>query len=249
MLQPDTSQGRRITNAPAFEFERDAFAFRNELVWEYQPDGAGGMTSAKAVPAPTYAHHCFVMVRACRQFHLHARFEPGEPCLPESVLGERVASIVRRNPREPSCDADRVLIPGNPGLRALSRRCEPTLKAHCGGAWQSYVLRSHWRMVFPFTRSHQARQSQRLWDRLEQRRLPVVHVVRFPELTINHGLLLFGAEETSGEIRFDAYDPNIPAAPAKLIYERASRTFTLPANLYWAGGRVDVMEIYRSAWF
>jgi hypothetical protein len=249
MTQPVPSQSHRIPNAPGFAFERDAFAFRNELVWEYRPDGAGGMASAKAVPPPTYAHHCFVMVRACRQFHLHARFEPGESCLPETLLRERVSTIVRRNPREPSREADRVILPGDPGLRVLSRRCEPVLKDLCGGAWQSYVLRSHWRMVFPFSRDHQARESGTLWGRLEQGHLPIVHVVRFPELTINHGLLLFGAEEMPGGIRFDAYDPNIPAAPAQLIYDRASSTFTLPANLYWAGGRVDVMEIYRSAWF
>jgi hypothetical protein len=30
-----------------------------------------------------------------------------------------------------------------------------------------------------------------------------------------------------------------------LIYRRAEQTFHLPRNHYWAGGRVDVIEVFR----
>jgi hypothetical protein len=50
-----------------FEFERDTFAFPNELVWEYHFDEATGTTgAARRVPAPDYVHRCFVLVRAAR---------------------------------------------------------------------------------------------------------------------------------------------------------------------------------------
>ena len=63
-----------------FEFERDTFAFPNELVWEYHFDAATGTTAARRrVPPPEYALRCFVLVRAARQFLYHARFDPTAP--------------------------------------------------------------------------------------------------------------------------------------------------------------------------
>jgi hypothetical protein len=65
--------------ARRFDFERDAFTFPNELVWEYYFDAASGQTRAvRRRPAPRYALRCFVLVRAARQFFYHARFEPAE---------------------------------------------------------------------------------------------------------------------------------------------------------------------------
>ena len=72
--------------------------------------------------------------------------------------------------------------------------------------------------------------------------------MKFPALTINHGMILFDAKETDDEIQFTAYDPNLPEKPAQLIFNRATRTFSLPANTYWAGGELNVIEIFRN-WF
>jgi len=77
---------------------------------------------------------------------------------------------------------------------------------------------------------------------------PIIHLVRFPILSINHGMVLFDVAETADGLRFEAYDPNDPAKPTPLSFNAATRTFFLPANRYWAGGRVDVIEIYRG-WF
>ncbi|MCP5516294.1 MAG: hypothetical protein H7A45_03440 [Verrucomicrobiales bacterium] len=232
-----------------FDFARDTFAFRNELVWEYRVDDRAGRTvTVRAEPPPTYAHRCFVMVRSARQFWLHARFDPAAQPPDDSRAEALAREVVRRNPRAPGREDARVVIPGNAGLRDFSRAFEPALKRACGQAWESYFLRSHWRMVFPFSRTHQAREAVGLATALNAGRLPIVHVVRFPQLTINHGLLLFGAESTSDGVRFTAYDPNQPEASVSLRYDQAARTFHLPANHYWAGGRVDVFETYRG-WF
>jgi hypothetical protein len=120
------------------------------------------------------------------------------------------------------------------------------LKAESGGAWQSYFQRGHWRMIFPFSRTHQENTARALVNSLKQNRPPVVHLVRFPQLSINHAVVLFDVAETETEIRFAAYDPNKPEKPTTLTYDRARRTFNLPANDYFIGGRVDVYEIYRS---
>ena len=73
---------------------------------------------------------------------------------------------------------------------------------------------------------------------------PIVHLFRFPRLTINHAVLLFAYEKSSSGIRFQAYDPNQPDDPVELFYESATRTFFFPRTIYFAGGRVDAYQIY-----
>ena len=239
-------------NSPAaqfprrFVFERDTFAFANELVWEYQFDpNTGAMATRRNQPPPTYAQHCFVLVRSARQFFYHARFEPASPEVDLPVYRRLIRDVVSRSPRRPSPAAGRVAVPGYDCLRSFSQAHEPLLKDECGGAWQSYCLRSHWRMVFPISRAHQDRTAQRLMRAFGEKADPMVHLVRFPQLTINHGMTLFDVEETPAQVRFTAYDPNSPDRPTELTYDRSQRTFSLPRNHYWPGGRVDVIEIYR----
>ena len=231
---------------PRFQFERDTFAFANQLVWEYRPDPATGkLTTCRNDPPPTYAHRCFVMVRSARQFFYHARFEPARAAADELAYRRLIREVVSRSPRRPSADPDRLVIPGYDSLRSFSRAQAPLLKAECGGAWQSYFLRSHWRMILPMPRGHQERMARHLVKVFPQRIAPIVHLVRFPQLTINHGIVLSDFTETATEIRFAAYDPNVQERPSELIYDRAARTFLFPRNHYWNGGRVDVVEVYR----
>jgi hypothetical protein len=232
-----------------FNFERDTFSFANELFWEYRFDPTTGALSTRPnSPPPTYAHRCFVMVRSARQFFYHARFAPNERVADDATYARLIRQVVRRSPRASSPESERIVIPGYDCLRSFSKAREPLLKAHCGGAWQSYFLRSHWRMVFPISRNHQARMAGRLVKAFETRPDPIVHLVRFPQLTINHGITLFKLTESGGKISFSAYDPNQPSAPTRLEYDRAQRTFFFPQNHYWAGGQLDVIEVYRG-WF
>ena len=137
------------------------------------------------------------------------------------------------------------MIPGYASLRQFSQAREALLKSECGGAWRSYVLRSHWRMLLPISRAHQTRTAAQLVAALRQNESPIIHLVLFPQLTINHGMVLFEALETGDAIRFQAYDPNDPEKPTLVSFDLATQTFCLPANRYWAGGKLDVIEIYR----
>ncbi len=232
-----------------FQFERDTLAFANELVWEYCCDPATGKTTTfRNEPAPTYAHRCFVMVRSARQFFYHARFASAEPAVGEQIYQALIREVVSRSPRQPSADTDKLVIPGYESLRSFSKAKAPLLKAACGGSWQSYFLRSHWRMILPMSRGHQERMARHLCEVFPKRFAPIVHLVRFPQLTINHGIVLFDFAEAKTEIRYAAYDPNVPDHSAELIFDRAARTFFFPRNHYWNGGRVDVVEVYRG-WF
>jgi hypothetical protein len=230
-----------------FEFARDTFAFANELLWEYRPDATGKMIFRPREPKPKYAHRCFVLTRAARQFLYHAHFDAAQKPVEEVTYRGLVRQILSRNPRKPS--ENPVTIPGFASLREFSAAREKLLKAECGGAWRSYVLRSHWRMVCPISAGHQQRTAAALLARIQNGFSPIVHLVTFPALTINHGMILFEAVETRGGIEFAAYDPNIPAQPSTLTFHRATSGFTLPANAYWAGGALKVIEIFKNIVF
>jgi hypothetical protein len=231
--------------ARPFQFERDTFAFANELIWQYRFDPVTkAMTVSRNDPPPTYSHRCFMVVRSARQFLYHARFEPGLPMAEPGGYRRLIRQILCRNPRRASAAPERIVIPGYDDLRALSRAHEALLKAECGAPWQSYFLRSHWRMVFPIWRGHQERIAQQLRQRVRHGSVPTVHIFRFPRITINHGLMLFGMVESERELQFEAYDPNLPAHPAQLIYDRARRSFSFPPNSYWPGGELSVIEIF-----
>ena len=85
---------------------------------------------------------------------------------------------------------------------------------------------------------------KKLKESLPKRGLTLVHLFRFPRITINHGIVLYGFNETNQAVEFEAYDPNIPEHPVKLIYDKVSNQFTFAANRYWGGGPLKVMEIY-----
>jgi hypothetical protein len=237
------------TGVRRFEFARDTFAFANELIWEYRFNPATGKTTFhRREPRPDYTHHCFVLARMARQFLYHARFDAGQKVAGDETYRQLIREVVSRDPRTP-CQAERqIVIPGYASLREFSQAHEPLLKAGCGGAWRSYFLRSHWRMIFPISRAHQARTAVGLSAAVKKNMSPIIHLVKFPALTINHGMILFGAEETGRGHEFQVYDPNNPKQPAQLTFDSASQTFFLPANPYWAGGKLNIIEIYRG-WF
>ena len=232
-------------NPRAFDFKQDTFSYANELVWEYHFDEQKRWVSQPRKPAPDYTHHCFVVARSARQFFEHARFAPQLPVADAATYARLIEQVVSLSAGRPLDERHRIIIPGFANLHEFSRAHEALLKQHCGGAWQSYFQRGHWRMVQPFTRHHQAQTAENLTQEIHHNHPPVVHVVRFPQLTINHALLLFDVRESGNQIRFSAYDPNRPDAPTELTFDRDSRTFQLPGNDYFPGGRVDVYEVYR----
>lgn len=228
-----------------FCFERDSFAFPHELVWKYQFDPAtGAMTTCKSDPPATYYHRCFVLVRATRLFFDYARFAPDQPRADAETYRPLIRKIARSNPRRPCPEAGRIVIPGFDGLRSFSREHAALLKAECGAAWESYFLRSHWRMIFPTSGAFQAKMAEKLKRSLQKRGLALVHLFRFPRITINHGITLYDFAENGERIEFEAGDPNIPEHPVKLVYEKQRRAFTFAPNIYWGGGGLSVMEIY-----
>lgn len=244
------STARRSAADRHFAFERDSFAYANELVWTYEPDPATGkMNTRQREPKPDYTHHCFVMARAARQFHDFAEFRPADPKVDEATYRKLVKAVIRRDPRSDPARREPIVFPGYASLWEFSREHEAMLKELCGSAWESYVQRGHWRVVFPFSDGHQEMMAERLQRELARGVAPVIHLVRFPQLTINHAVVVFEAIPKDGGVQFRCYDPNNPERPLEIDYRRGDRRFFTPQNDYFIGGRVDVYEVYRNCWY
>lgn len=241
-----TSPTSTANDRRPFNFQTDTFAYPNELVWEYHYDENGKWVSHPRDPAPEYYHHCFVVARTAKQFLEHARFDPNLPVADAATYRKLIRRVATANTTKFSPESEKIVIPGYPDLHSFSAAQAPLLKLGCGGAWQSYFQRGHWRLIMPFSHRFEKRMADRLVADLKDNRPPVVHLICFPSLRINHALLLFDAIESDREIRFSAYDPNNPDKPATLTFDRTTRTFSLPANNYFPGGKVDVYEVYRN---
>jgi hypothetical protein len=239
-----TNHSRLVSSRP-FEFQRDTFSFTNGLIWVYEYDANGKWTTHTRTPRPDYWQHCFVMARAGKQFFINARFDASRPKADEETYRTLIKQVMHSSARRQLPEETKIVFPGYPDLRHFSEENESLLKAHCGGAWESYFQRGHWHVVIPFTRCSQQRTASELLKDLARNDAPVVHLVRFPQLTINHGVIVFAAKEDTNSIAFSIYDPNHPSAPRTVFYDKAKRTFTFPANDYFPGGRVDVYEIYH----
>jgi len=231
--------------AQTFVFGRDSFAFPNELEWEYTYDSTSGkMRHHPRQPAPAFAQRCFPVIASARKFLYHACFAPALPRLSAAEYQRKTSEVLARSPTRPSPETKRIVIPGYAGLCDFSRENELRLKTAIGGKWQSYVQRGNWRMLFPFTRRGQQRVAEKLREKVARHQAPIIHLFTFPALTINHALLLYAVAADEKEIRFAAYDPNDPAKPAEISFDRTTRTFQFPRNGYFAGGTVKVYEIY-----
>lgn len=242
------SSSRNTPLPRPFAFGQDTFSYRNDLVWVYYRDPeTGEFRHRKREVVPDYTHHCFVVARAARQFFQHARFDPALPVADEATYRKLIHRVVKTSPRHELKAGEKIVIPGYTNLFQFSQGQEKLLKAECGGAWQSYFQRGHWRMIYPFSERHQEKMVAQLREQLRLNRPPVVHIVRFPSLSINHALVIIGVTETPETIEFAIYDPYDPIQPGVVTFNREERQFYFAANDYFVGGKVDIYEIY-SAW-
>ena len=234
-----------VAQTRKFDFQRDTFAFPNQLLWIYEFDSTGKWVSHKRDPKPSYWLRCFVLARSAKQFFVNARFAPDLPAADEATYRHLIHEVVHSNPRAPLLEDKKIVVPGYADLRSFSREKESLLKTECGGPLQSYFQRGHWRMIMPFTHKGQEKMARQLVAHLNANGMTVVHVSIFPQLGINHALVLFGADETDKAIVFQAYDPNEPDTPTTLTFDRSTRDFILPQNRYFPGGKLDAYEVYH----
>jgi hypothetical protein len=232
------------TPETGLELDRDVFDFVNGLRWTYSHNA----TQARAEERRSdnvIDQRCSQMARAVRQFFYASRFEPEAPVVSEEEYARLVDRVMKSSFRHTEKAADPIVIPGFADLRSFSAAYPDTVKRSLGGSWRTYYQRGNWRMIFAFSPKHQRRTAESLLASLEGGRPPIVHVVRFPHITVNHTLLLYRAEATATEIRFLAYDPNDPQHEVSLRYDRGDAQFDFQRTSYWRGGPVSTYEVFR----
>jgi hypothetical protein len=240
----DATGGARAIVTSGFDPHRDAFSFANELIWQYeQGTPTGGRREGRG--RPVFGQRCMHMVRQARQFFYGALFDPSLPRVSEAEYAARIERVFAIDPRRTDAPGGRIAIPGFASLREFSREHEALLKQRAGSRWQSYFQRGNWRMLFPFTQGHQRRTADALFRSIERGHPPIVHVMNFPRIDVNHAMLLYRAAVTTDGIRFHGYDPNRPDVPLELRYEQQRARFVLAPTPYFAGGPVKTYEIYR----
>ena len=234
--------------ARRFAFATDTFAFPNESRWILVDDPVSGAAVWKERDTD-FELRCSAVVRTARQFLVHAVFAPEMPRVAPPAYAELVRTVLSRDPRAEIADASPVVIPGYADLRQLTAAFAPLFRDELERDWRSVLTRDDWRIVVPFTPANQAREAELLLAAVREARAPIVRVLRFPHVSLNHALLVFDGDEDADGIHLRAYDPNDPSAPVTLTFDRAARTFMLPPRHYFAGGPIKVYEIYRGALF
>lgn len=229
-----SAPGSRV-GAPGFSFASDTFAFAN-LIRARQPD----------VP-DLYANYCFVMARSLRQFFRFARFDPEAPPLDHAGYVRRVRLVVARPPwaSAPPPD-DRVVIPGYANLREFSRAEEAAIKEGLGPRFLTLVHWTNWRVTFPVSRAHQQRVAEEIEAELGAGRLAQLLVTNWPKPELNHTLVAFEYRERGEAVEFIVWDPNDPAEPGTITFDRVALRFWATHVYDTAPGPIRVFRMYYS---
>jgi hypothetical protein len=222
---------------PGFVVGADTFAFPNEI-------------RARHPHTPDlYANYCFVLARGVRQFHDFARFEPARPRLDRAGYFARVHQVVAYHPWDaPLPVDDRVVIPGYRNLYDFSRAEEAVVKEALGPRFWTLVNWTNWRVVLPVSGSHQAHVAEEIADELRAGRLVQLLVTNWPTPELNHTVVAFAYHLSEGAMDFSVWDPNDPAAPGLLTFDRQAERFWATQLYDTRPGRIRAFRMYYSRW-
>lgn len=217
-----------------------AFDFATDTLAPPAPEPAA-LENHETLSAPALRGHMDAAV--ARQFFLHARFEPAQPPPSSTLRIALVREVLGRNPGGASAGDRRVVIPGYQNLREFSRlqghllRAESWLVCPCQGRTPVMVK------AFGGSDARKSAAAKQLGIALTANRPALVRLYQHRQLKYDRSLLLFGAQEQDGVVRFAAYDPAAPKQPVQLSFNRASRAFALSDDAA-ASGPALAVEIH-----
>jgi hypothetical protein len=235
--------------APAFNFERDTFAFQNATVLKYK-NGRPTLErrSATGDPSNDYSRACFVMTRSTIQFRKFARFDPHGAPLSDKELAARIRKVTRRPPWHEALPEDqRVIFPGYVNLRQISKAHPQVFRENIGSGFATYFRPGNFRMFYKHSPKYQERMHANLEAALARGDLFVGYLSTYPKLSINHCVLFYAQKSvrTDGEIeRYFVYDPNHAEAPRELTWSPGERAFAYQKDIDFVGGFVRVYQVY-----
>jgi hypothetical protein len=234
--------------ARPFDFAQDTFSFANETIFDYKDGRIAYSAAQHQVRTRKFVQHCFVMSRSVAQFRKFARFEPSQPPLNDLELKRRIRQITHAPAWEPARNAnDRVVIPGYPNLRSLSKARDYLLRTNIGLGWTTYFRVGNWRIVLPHGPAQQARTEQTLEQTLARGDYFVAYLTTFPRsLSINHAVLVYKKQPSRAQdpIRYWVYDPNHSDRPRTLEWSAREQSFSFQRDWDFVGGHVIVWQVY-----
>ena len=232
---PPIEQGApRPPSGAALRFGVDTFAFRNDIRWKNP-----GKTDM-------YANYCFVMARAVTQFQRFARFAPELPRVEPDVYTGLVREVVARAPwDDPLPPAERVVIPGYASLYEFSAAHETAVKTGLGGFVLTFIHWTNWRVVFPVTGGQQERVARETLAELDAGRTVQLLVTNLPKVELNHTVIAYDYRIYEGRfLEFIVYDPNEPAEPGWVAFDRAERRFFASGVYDTEPGEIRAFRMY-----
>ncbi len=216
-------------------FGPDTFAFPNDIR-ERHPGAAD-----------LYANYCFVLAKGVRQFFQGARFDPEAPRLARAEYVARVRAITARPPWAPALpETERIVIPGYPHLRAFSAAQESAVKDGLGGPVGTWLHWTNWRVTVPVSKAHQAHVADEVARELADGRLVQLLVTNWPTPELNHTVVAYRADDRRDRVHFTVWDPNAPAAPGTVTFDRIAQRFWATDVYATRPGPIRVFRMYYS---
>lgn len=227
--------------AREFDPRRDAFAFSNDTVLNYDvtPDGRLRMSAKAKSGGPT--HSCFLFTRSAMQFWKFARFEPRQPRLSEDEYRARLRALFRIPPWVER--KERIVFSGYADLWTFSQKHEKTIRDNLGNWVLTYLRVGNWRMISPIIRARQRAYAENLFATVSNGEVRAMYLAKFPHM--NHVVLVYHAERLpGGRMRFRVYDANYAGKPARLDYVPIHNLFDFERRFYWPGGELRAFPVY-----
>ncbi|MBI4635912.1 MAG: hypothetical protein HY727_06130 [Candidatus Rokubacteria bacterium] len=230
----------RAASAPAttgFSFVTDTFAFPNEI-------------RARNPDRPDlYANYCFVLARGVRQFFQFARFDPLARRLDHDGYARLVRRLAAKAPWDPALPpGERIVIPGYANLYRFSRAEEAAVKEGLGPRFWTLVHWTNWRVTLAVSDEHQEQVASEIVTDLGRGRLVQLLVTNWPKPELNHTVVAVESRGTPGTLEVVVWDPNDPANPGVITFDRARRRFWASRVYDTEPGEIRVFRMYYSPW-
>ncbi len=227
--------------AREFDPRRNAFAFSNDTVMNYEVTAEGKLRMSKKAKSGRPTHACFLFTRSAMQFWQFARFEPRQPRLSEEEYRARLRKLFALAPWTER--RERIVFPGYADLWSFSREHEDTIRDNIGNWLLTYLRVGNWRVMSPLIRLRQRSIAETLFAHVSRGEIRAMYLAKLPHM--NHVVLVYHAERLpGGGMKFRIYDANFAGKSGRLGYVAKSNLFAFPRCFYWPGGELRAFPVY-----
>jgi len=130
----------------------------------------------------------------------------------------------------------------------VGRAQEAAVKEGLVGRFWTLLNWTNWRVVLPVGGGHQEQVAGEIVAEVRAGRLAQLLVTNWPTPELNHTVVAYAYHATDAAIDFSVYDPNDPASPGLVSFERRARRFWATRVYDTRPGRIRAFRMYYSPW-